>query len=66
MEGSLKRRQQAAIERAKARREGRRYGAFFEGHRAYREGLPLEDCPYARGDRAQAWRNGWRYAEAES
>lgn len=54
------------IDRATARREGRRYGAFFDGHRAYREGLHIEDCPYDRGERAQAWRNGWRYAEAES
>lgn len=63
MEGNRQR--QAAIERAKARREGRRYGAFFQGHRAYREGLGLQDCPH-QGDLAQAWRNGWKYAEAES
>ena len=65
MEGSLKRRRQAAIERAKARREGRRFGAFYEGHSAYLDGVGLEDCPH-RGELARAWRNGWRYAEAES
>ena len=53
------------IDRAKARREGRRYGAFFEGHSAYLDGVSFEDCPH-RGELAQAWRNGWRYAEAES
>ena len=65
MEG-VARRREAAVGRAKARREGLRYGAFSQGHRDYREGLSLEDCPYASRVRAQAWRNGWRYAEAES
>jgi len=63
MEGNRQR--QAAIERSKAGREGRRYGAFYEGHCAYLAGVRFEDCPH-RGALAHAWRNGWRYAEAES
>ena len=66
MEGSLKRRQQAAAERAKARREGRRYGAFFEGHSAYLDGMGIDECPHRSPGLARAWRNGWKYAEAES
>ncbi|MFO7899967.1 MAG: Rmf/CrpP family protein [Planctomycetota bacterium] len=66
MDVNLKRRQQAAIDRAKAQREGRRYAAFFEGHRAFQEGRDVDACPHRAGPLATAWRNGWRYAEAES
>ena len=53
------------IDRAKARREGRRYGAFYEGYHAHLDGVAFDDCPH-RGELARAWRNGWRYAEDES
>jgi len=58
-------RQRHVIDRARAHREGKRYGAFFEGHRAYGQGLRLDECPYASRDQARAWRNGWRYARAQ-
>jgi len=65
MEGSLAKRRQRMIDRAKARREGRRYGAFYEGYRGYLDGVAFDDCPH-RGELARAWQNGWKYAEAES
>jgi len=50
------------IDHARAHREGKRYGAFYEGHLAYRQDLRLDVCPYVDGEQARAWRNGWRYA----
>jgi len=47
-------RQRHVIDRARAHREGKRYGAFFEGHRAYGQGLRLDECPYASPRRKRA------------
>ncbi len=64
-EGDVNRRQRHAIERAKARREGKRYAAFYQGHKAFYSGEGIDTCPYADGEQAGAWRNGWKYAESE-
>ena len=60
----MDRRQRQVIDRAEARREGKRYSAFFQGHRARVTGEPIDACPYPEGEEADAWRSGWRYTEA--
>jgi hypothetical protein len=52
------------IERRRAAREGRRFGAFYLGIRAFRTGR--EGNPFAPGgEEARCWEAGWKYAESE-
>jgi len=34
-----------------------------EGRKAYRDGIPIEDCPFKHG--IEDWREGWRDAAIE-
>ena len=49
-------------DRARARREGRRWNAFYQGCRACRVNRP--DNPHKPGTESHAcWEAGWKYAE---
>ena len=52
----------AAINQAQIRKECKFYAAFFQGHRAFREGLLRGVNPY-QGEHKEAWFNGWDYAQ---
>ena len=56
------RRRRAAISQAKVRKECRRYGAFFGGHRAGRGGTPRDANP-CKGEDQKAWFDGWDFSQ---
>jgi len=52
----------AAINQAQIRKECKLYGAFFQGYRAFREGLLRGVNPH-QGKHKEAWFNGWDCAK---
>jgi len=52
------------IDLAKARKEGRRWHAFYQGCKARRSGHSVN--PFKAGSESHAcWEAGWKYAEGE-
>ena len=56
---------QRIVDAGKARREGQRYRAFYQGYHARRANRPGN--PFTRGSADYySWEAGWKYAESES
>lgn len=50
-----------------AQKEGRKWQAFFRGHRDARDGKPATSCPFPDGsEAARGWLAGFRYMEADA
>lgn len=56
------RRRRAAISQSQIRKECRLYGAFAQGHRAFKNGI-LRDANPCENKEQEAWFFGWDFAE---
>ena len=52
------------IDRTQAAREGRRFYAFYRGHRDCRAGRRANPFPPG-SEQAQCWDAGWKFAESQ-
>lgn len=61
----MNRPRQRIIDAGEARKEGRRYHAFYQGYHARRTSKP--DNPFRPGSPDhESWEAGWKFAELES
>ena len=62
----MKRRQRAAISQAEIRKRCKLFGPIAQGSRAFREGLRRGSNPYNDINQANAWFQGWDFAQEKA